>query len=126
MSHSPGPWKARDDYPLRFGGCILSHQIWGEERIGFIESQNCGEGEANANAQLIAAAPNLLQACKLAEGLIVKEIETMKRSFLPDPNDSEAAEIEVAEIRLQLIRAAISKAEGCQWATSLPNGRQTT
>lgn len=63
--HTPGPWDRLANPPqLRFGDCRLTEQVWGSKRVCFIESQNVGASTALANACLIAAAPELLEACK--------------------------------------------------------------
>jgi hypothetical protein len=67
-THTRGPWRIFDtgDFKLRTGDCILHPQIWtgSGARIAFCEEQNVGTETAIANARLIAAAPELLEACK--------------------------------------------------------------
>ena len=66
MKHTPGPWKFK---PINYCGTtpvycgdILEKSIGG---TGMIIAQCNGDTEtANANARLIAAAPELLEACK--------------------------------------------------------------
>jgi Trm5-related predicted tRNA methylase len=77
MTHTPGPWRlVKDDY-------IMSHK-------GLLIGQICSEDatDMDANARLIAAAPDLLAALKLA------------------------ADIIGADDRINPILDAISKAEG--------------
>lgn len=71
--HTPGPWTAEDTTEgntreiQRFHDCELGFQIWAKQRIAFTERQNVGADVEAANARLIAAAPELLAACKRAE-----------------------------------------------------------
>lgn len=62
IRHTPGPWDA-SQFPVRIGDCLLRWQIWGEHRVGyrvgFTEYHGNNE-EEDANARLIAAAPELL------------------------------------------------------------------
>lgn len=65
-NHTPGPWVTRSK--------TLHHTVYPESRDGIICSiDRCEKTKAEdiANAQLIAAAPELLEACRrvLASGL---------------------------------------------------------
>ena len=76
--HTPGPWSVhRWSWPTEVTGPI--HQVissdnfltafvpaWDDPRPGEVEASE----EAKANARLIAAAPELLEACKVALGII--------------------------------------------------------
>jgi hypothetical protein len=62
MSHTPGPWKVADRF-----------HVWTADKVGCEVAAVCvenldddGLGQADADARLIAAAPDLLAACKLA------------------------------------------------------------
>ena len=67
MKHTPGPWKfgnTSDDKKIILGGTseryVCSVQIWQTpRRMGLTD-----EPERDANAHLIASAPELLEACK--------------------------------------------------------------
>jgi hypothetical protein len=50
----------------------LGQQVWGEKRIAFTERQNVGTEQELANARLIAAAPDLLVACRELVGAMVQ------------------------------------------------------
>ena len=57
MKHTPGPWKVGSKYPT---------DIYAD-RAGHAIAQTCNpqvDGECEANARLIAAAPELLLACQ--------------------------------------------------------------
>jgi hypothetical protein len=92
MKHTPGPWSSQDRekqvfVPLKSVDC---------ERIGFYVGFVNGhlQQEAAANARLIAAAPDLLEALKALEVL-----------FSPCVRDSTQADW------IDRARAAIKKAE---------------
>lgn len=61
LTHTPGPWKAVDAFvennPNRW---LVARGGWGGPNIA-----DCGPG-AEADARLIAAAPELLAACRIA------------------------------------------------------------
>lgn len=66
--HTPGPWrwdKGVDDDPTR---CFVTQGIQGQPEYVIAEIQNGAPGDCleteEANARLIAAAPDLLAACK--------------------------------------------------------------
>ncbi len=101
MKHTPGPWIAEGQGAMRDGGSSRLHPCFN----GRIKSTNgisivsyssflgvIGETvkQAEANARLIAAAPELLEACKFAI------------SIIGHPDDAGT----------QIIAAAIRKAEG--------------
>jgi hypothetical protein len=52
--------------PLVIGDCVLGLQIWARvgARIAFTEQQNVGVEEETANAHILAAAPELLEALR--------------------------------------------------------------
>ena len=53
IEHTKGPWTVGKGYSVR-----------GDDRIVFMQGATKTHREANANAHLIAAAPELLEACK--------------------------------------------------------------
>lgn len=63
MEHTKGEWKVNptEDIDNFHIGCICRFQTLG---IANVEIEYTGEPEALANARLIAAAPDLLAACK--------------------------------------------------------------
>lgn len=72
--HTPGPWKFEDEYVRAPGGDAVADPYcqataeWGEEM--------------EANARLISAAPELLEACKKAVSLIDRGYELDARHSL--------------------------------------------
>lgn len=104
--HTPGPWAVRRwSWPTQVEGSI--HQVisadsfptafvpaWDKPEPGEVEAGD----EARANARLIAAAPELLEACKL----IVSAFDALK--------PASAARNE--PLQINAARAAIAKAEG--------------
>ncbi|MDW9880509.1 hypothetical protein GOA90_25320 [Sinorhizobium meliloti] len=108
--HTPGPWRAELS-PYRRTLSVVSETTWicGE----LLNPSTMPEGEAWANARLIAAAPDLLAALK-SLGPILEEIhdkwdEGMRAGklivALRDPKLNYRADITA-------IHAAIAKAEG--------------
>ena len=95
MRHTPGPWEAN------YGGVISANHT--ETYIARAEEKAEGyrvpisHEERLANSKLIAAAPTLLEACKAAIPIIGKDL---------NPTDNPAFSV------LDLLRAAIAKAEG--------------
>ena len=95
--HSKGPWKL-DDYGPKSGNVIrFEVNAANGERICELEDPEIEPGgmpadEATANAELIVAAPDLYEACRLALSTCV------------------ACGIDNATVRM--LRRAISKAEG--------------
>lgn len=90
--HTPGPWQQREVKASRAGITI-------EGRNGnYIAAVDCdGDRESmHANARLIAAAPDLLEACRLADE---------KLSSVTQPGES-------GWDAVMACRAAISQAEG--------------
>ena len=91
--HSPGPWKARA------WGNTLSIDTAKQGGIAFVNPLGNRNGgipsrQDRDNAQLIAAAPELLEACTMA---------------LPRLSVMEAGD---AKLTVKIIKAAIAKAEG--------------
>ena len=62
--HTPGPWNfRRNDYYWEFGN--------EEVQLGDVCASQCTDpGKEEANARLIAAAPDLLEACRVASALL--------------------------------------------------------
>ena len=98
-SHTPGPWGAAYHGPgntVQHG--LAGYSIQGTEGIAY---NVCRE----ANARLIAAAPDLLEACRAA--LVWAAIATAR-----DHEPTHPLAIENAQEDVDKIREAIAKAEG--------------
>ena len=112
--HTAGPWND-EKRPQSYGAII--HQIavrkptqGGAYYNQVIARLETDDAETQANARLIAASPELLEACKLA----LKVFKGWSIDANPDhdlkPGDS--AEYDAANIMIETMQAAISKAEG--------------
>ena len=106
--HTPGPWHYQIDSHRR--GRVFAGNMWLATTWTFPGDYGVGTPlPAGANARLIAAAPDLLAACKAALELAEGD----------DPGagcdtreEAEAARCRWRESIEQSIRAAIAKAEG--------------
>ena len=94
MAHTPGPWKVADRF-----------YVWTDDDVGCEVAKVCDEnldedmlGQADADARLIAAAPELLEALIAAKGTI---------EYLLANSDNGPA-----ENCIEIIAAAIANAEG--------------
>ena len=91
-AHTPGPWKY-------MAGCI-----WGEKRlVADLEMNTAPREEIEANARLIAAAPDLKLQNEINMDFLIELIDQF-------PIES-GARAEIEE-RIEKTRAAIAKAEG--------------
>lgn len=74
MSHTPGPWKVREDgIGKNFKRTGTSFEVWGTP--GYVASVGplCAEEKQRANARLIAAAPEMFELIKETIGYIYCE-----------------------------------------------------
>lgn len=73
-AHTPGPWKLETQRAPNGG---TYYRIYDHEDANAVISQVIGDGriEYHANARLIAAAPELLEALKVAQAIINKDID---------------------------------------------------
>lgn len=97
-SHTPGPWFSEKS-TADFWYITLDPDAYGRP-IGQTWSAHCGTGSEEGNARLMASAPNLLAALRLA------------RSICHDAFKDTAMEWD--EESMGVIDAAIAKAEGSQ------------
>jgi hypothetical protein len=101
MSHTPGPWKADDKGKAVFIPLRAHHCEQLGIQVGFVSWED--DKESLANARLIAAAPELLEALKELDSWLVCACiatpEDMAQSF---PHMQ------------QVVSAAIARAEGEQ------------
>lgn len=99
QKHTPGPWKI-ETAPNRFGKdftgvstvCDFGHDQWANLALCANNGMN-----GDANARLIAAAPDLLEALKYAERML---------------DSYKTTHVGVHHAALEKARAAIAKAEG--------------
>ena len=108
-THTPGPWEIQDAGPGTIRG--LRFRVITNEKV--IAKTSDGLEEARANAHLIAAAPELLEQCKLFEKAFMAVSEVAK-SGGPDSKfaialfeDSGFGEKEIAKLR-----EVLAKVEG--------------
>lgn len=98
-NHTRGPWKAGEFAPNHFGGTTIT----GSDRI--IIAKIIARDGHDANARLIAAAPELLEA-----------LEAIEKSLSPAFNPCEETTIEFSRTTIQhacnQARAAIARATG--------------
>jgi hypothetical protein len=106
-AHTPGPWRAltgsiprvyRNEQRLADLTRTLDARIKG----------TTVDREADANAFLMAAAPDLLDACKSAE----YELSAIMREFREPRTSSDADVLSAAQTAFDAVHAAIAKAEG--------------
>jgi len=93
--HTPGPWRADESGHRREWSHWLFKGKGRHELIGAVSEINGNSEEANANARLIAAAPELYAACEFMVGE-------------NDENDGFGISFKA----LDMARAAIAKATG--------------
>jgi len=102
MKHTPGPWIAHPCPPdVNKGNFWIAGPLTldGYSDIAEINTVTTrGHDETKANAFLMAAAPELLEACKAALNFL---------DYIP-PSDKKWSKVEV----LDMLDAAIAKAEG--------------
>jgi len=112
MRHTPGPWRIAQDDPYKASESNLYDQkqvTAGEFVITCIPFGRTDElrKEAEANARLIAASPELLEACRFA----------LKYHQHPEEMEDEAQKktagnVAMWEVVVEKLRAAIASAEG--------------
>lgn len=75
--HTPGPWEAISN--------LVRTRCTPDGNGGFLIAE-CPPniGSRLENARLIAAAPELLEACKMAEGAINRSVSGMKSVSIPE------------------------------------------
>jgi len=94
MKHTPAPWIA-DNGDSELWGIFQKQDCNGIAYLCEPNGELLRENEAEANAHLIAAAPELLEACKQA----LRTLEARGVDIYSDP-------------RYLLVKQAIAKAEG--------------
>lgn len=110
--HTPGPWTVRLDYdnnitqqkPGRH--TIRSNDGWNLERIWEGVGTSYTKEQADANARLIAAAPELLQACKDAYEMLDRALAYFPKSI------KHSDRFRLLNVTANIVLPAIAKAEG--------------
>jgi hypothetical protein len=103
MKHTPGPWQFTDNM---YG--INNLRVFGvEDKTGPFNVANCGFGVwSEANAHLIAAAPEMLEALK--ESLVLLDVSYLDWAWAKTPNANADYIFEVKE----RVKEVIAKATG--------------
>ena len=97
-AHTPGPWKFGKELTARSGEWLVSFDAGSKGRGIAIAETRAGSGNEEANARLIAAAPELLAALETAYMALI--------GYLP------AHRNDVTDAAIGAARAAITKAKG--------------
>jgi hypothetical protein len=98
-THTPGPWYVREQDDIDAEGNGYVWAVKGESHGSYI--QNPGHANSEANARLMAAAPEMLKALE----------ELLDLTALM-PNSDDAVNDPELEPALERARAAIAKAQG--------------
>lgn len=96
-THTPGPWVTDDVYQDDIARYVMSDLLPFPHTIARLELGQ-DRAEQEANARLIAAAPDLLEACKL----IVSALDAVRP----------ASAVRNEWLQINVARAAIAKATG--------------
>ena len=96
--HTPAPWKIRSDVPYT-DGRVVFHGHW-KENVTICRLRHEDKDTQQANAHLIAAAPELLEAAK----------EIVELAYLSDRGGI----VEFRPHEFDDLKAAIARAEGGQ------------
>lgn len=102
MSHTKGPWEVRAGHDTQVGADIEIVNAKGF--IACASTMHQGAVNAEANARLIAAAPDLLEAARKADPVLERTWLHAKQHMGTMENQAHEA--------LQAVRAAIAKAKG--------------
>ncbi len=122
MKHTLGPWLV-SPYTTGIDEIIIEEKA-GNNRICVVTGDAEGQEESQANARLIAAAPDLLEALKLIwsmfdDGRIVRNIAN-------DHQRDWALKMLTFTRELQTIQRAIAKAEGVDPETAPVSADKTS
>ena len=115
--HTPGPWKIEVELGSRHGEFLIAKDAGDRGRGIAVAETRTGSGSERANARLIAAAPELLEACQtFAEWLRREEAGFPAETRFNTP-EGEAKwsewfyeNIRVCALAQEQARAAIAKA----------------
>jgi hypothetical protein len=98
--HTKAPWRVAENFMRFMKASIVADGDNGNLVIAHIDNVDGFDGDSYSNARLIAAAPELLGACKSA-------LRALEDNLQPGCMDEEA------KVALRLV---IAKAEGKPWA----------
>lgn len=104
QKHTPGPWKLDGRWVTDAAtGCVTVAEL---PVIPAYSEIDAGDYQNEANARLIAAAPDLLEACKVALTVVKESVERLRADWPDSYSDGD----EYAT--LQKLQSAIAHAEG--------------
>lgn len=119
MSHTPGPWIIKRPFKGKYRGDFSVHP---ESGPSFAYLAQGREDIQSANARLIAAAPDLLEAANKALPLLViqrgiifdsNSVPTdFGESVIPDDEQDAIHDVIALDSAIAVIRTAIAKASG--------------
>jgi hypothetical protein len=108
--HTPGPWKMDSGQVVRVSdGAVIANMDRSEEA----SKAGIYPVERDDNARLIAAAPELLEACNSAlVELAALVANPSTPDFMPALGNSNQADADCLAVAYSTLRTAIAKAEG--------------
>ena len=119
--HTPGPWNLNPVFQMEGYGYFIScirdgtETVMANPNIAQVFLLGDGNGEAEANASLIAAAPDLLAEMeKLLWVARSYEVTWVARSYEVTPDGEEKTLLWLSASHLKRIEIAIAKARGAQ------------
>lgn len=114
--HTPGPWRVARQNPSPTTG---EWMVSGAKPGYLAEVRDCGSGDVQANARLIAAAPELLEACQTFAEWLRREEAGFPAEIRFNTPEGEAKwrewfdeNLRICDLAQKQARAAISKATG--------------
>lgn len=117
--HTPGPWKFGKELGARSGEWLVSFDAGSKGRGIAIAETRTGPGSEEANARLIAAAPELLEACQTFAEWLRREEAGFPAEIRFNTPEGEAKwrewfdeNLRICDLAQKQARAAISKATG--------------
>ena len=107
-THTPGPWQIDDCTPGESTG--LRFEVGTKDSV--IARTTDGWKEANANARLIAAAPEMYEQCKLFERSIVELVKRARNCAYAEQTVSDLEELGIDKDKLRGVLAKVEGGEG--------------
>jgi hypothetical protein len=106
MKHTPGPWKVAG--PIGKGIWITDETCNNQIAVVYGENQT---PEAEANARLIAAAPELLAACQHAKSELALAALDITANLSASESELEIIQRKLQNIAMEMV-LVVAKAEG--------------